>query len=266
LLEVQTSSGWNELGIGDKIDVGSKVKISEEGTAEFLIGTTTITISEDGTYSLSELVGKSRQVASWNLGSLVSDKLKKGLSGSQGKDAAAMGVRATGVEREADIEWLGEEGNEDILLEGIEYLEAERYEDALEAFRDGLALSFEDERQRFLYYIGYTQALQGNAAEALTTFTEVDLDPQSEYYAEYLLLKGRLMIESFAFNRALSMFHYHLNLFPEGALSQAVMVLASYCHIGQGEPDKAEEILSKAVDLDPDSDIGLEAERLLQNL
>ena len=266
LVEFRTSSGWQELYFGDELSVDSTIRVSENGYAEFSLGDLKISVNEDGIYLLSDLVGTSKQVSSWGLGNLVSTKIKTALTSSGGGQTAVMGVRGAAAGGETDIEWIEAGGSAELLQEGMALLEKARYNEALDIFNEGLSISFGEEEQLFLYHVGYTQSLKGHSALALNTLERVEVDPQSSYYSDLILLRGRMLIESLSFNEALEFFKSHTNRYPEGDLTQAVLLLSSYCYRGLDDTFQALQVLQSAYELNPDSALGKEAQRLMEEL
>jgi len=266
LVEVSGATGWQEVYIGDELSVDTTIRVSENGFVEFSLGDLKISVKEDGIYLLSDLVGSSKRVSSWGLGNLVSTKIKTALTSTSSGETAVMGVRGAAAGGETGVEWIEASGSAELLKEGMARLEKARYSEALDVFNEGLAISFGEEEQLFLYYIGYTQSLKGQSALALHTLERVEADPQSSYYSDLILLRGRMLIESLSFNEALEFFKSHTNRYPEGDLTQAVLILSSYCYRGLEDTFQALQVLQRANELNPDSALGKEAQRLIEEL
>ena len=265
-VERSTNSRWEEVYIGDELPLNTTIRVSENGFAEFSLGDLKISVNEDGIYLLSDLVGTSKQVSSWGLGNLVSTKIKTALTSSGSGQTAVMGVRGAAAGGETDIEWIEAGGSAELLQEGMALLETARYNEALDIFNEGLSISFGEEEQLFLYQVGYTQSLKGHSALALNTLERVEVDPQSSYYSDLILLRGRMLIESLSFNEALEFFKSHTNRYPDGDLTQAVLLLSSYCYRGLEDTFQALQVLQSAYELNPDSALGKEAQRLMEEL
>ena len=265
-VEQNTRTGWQEVYIGDDLPIESTIRVSENGFAEFSLGDLKISVKEDGVYQLSDLVGSSKQVSSWDLSNLVSTKIKTALTSPGSGQTAVMGVRGAAAESGAEIEWIEAGGSAELLQEGLALLEKTRYSEALDVFNEGLSISYGEEEQLFLYYVGYTQSLDRQFALALNTLERVEVDPQSSYYSDLILLRGRMLIESLAFEEALEFFKTHTNRYPEGDLTQAVLLLSSYCYRGLDDTFQALQVLQRVRDLNPDSALGIEAQRLMEEL
>jgi tetratricopeptide (TPR) repeat protein len=226
-----------------------------------------VSIKQDGTYLLSKLIGGSKQVDAWGVGSLVTGKIRTALSGSKSGETAVMGVRGAAATRPpAEVEWIEAAESSEYLEKGKAFLQRTQYSEALGAFNEGLSVSHDEEGQLFFYYIGYTQYLQGHTALALKTLERVNVDPERSYYADLILLRGRLLIESLSFEEALGLFGAHINRCPEGDLTQALLLLSSFCYRRLGDLNEARSALQRSYALDPSTELGSEARRLLQEL
>ncbi len=80
------------------------------------------------------------------------------------------------------------------------------------------------------------------------------------------MLKGRLFLESFAYKSALEIFEQYLALNSEGENTQVVLLLASYCYRGLDNAAKQKECLIKAKEIDSNSLLGKEAEKILKDM
>ncbi len=74
ILEVGQGSNWIEVDIGDTIPQNSYLRLSDNGLAELSAGAITITLNQDGTFSIKNLLTSGREVAAWNIACLVHSK------------------------------------------------------------------------------------------------------------------------------------------------------------------------------------------------
>jgi len=93
ILEIGQGSNWIEVDIGDTIPQNSYLRLSDNGLAELSAGAVTITLNQDGTFSAENLLTSGREVAAWDIASLVNSKLGKLISPEQQQGDAVMGVR-----------------------------------------------------------------------------------------------------------------------------------------------------------------------------
>ncbi len=265
-VEISSGAGWEELFIGDEIPADAIVRVSENGFAELSAADgLTIAISEDGTYLIKDLMGASKEVASWGVGSLISHKIKTALASSQGGQSAVMGVRGS-ITSEAEIDWMEEDEADEFLGRGNELFTAERYVEAVEVFKQGLEVADFEKEDLFLYYIAQSYTLMGEKALAIKTLSDTVFDHRSAMYTNLVLLKGSLLIESLAFQEALEIFKSHLQHYPEGGTAQAILILSSFCYRGLKDLDLAKDSLQKAVEVNPESELAREAKRMIWEL
>ena len=265
-VEISSGYGWEELFIGDEIPADATVRVSENGFAELSAGAVTITISEDGTYLIKDLMGTSKEVASWGIGSLVSHKIKTALASTRGSEqSAVMGVRGS-ITSETQIDWMEEDEADEFLGQGKELFAAERYAEAVEIFKQGLEVADFEKEDLFLYYIAQSYTLMGEKALAIKTLSDTVFDHRSAMYTDLVLLKGSLLIESLAFQKALEIFTSHLQHYPEGGTAQAILILSSFCYRGLKDLDLAKDSLQKAAAINPESELAREAKRMIREL
>ena len=267
-VEISSGYGWEELFIGDEIPADATVRVSENGFAELSAADgVTIAISEDGTYLIKDLMGASKEVASWGIGSLVSHKIKTALASTRGSEqSAVMGVRGAISTSETQIDWMEEDEADEFLGQGKELFAAERYAEAVEIFKQGLEVADFEKEDLFLYYIAQSYTLMGEKALAIKTLSDTVFDHRSAMYTDLVLLKGSLLIESLAFQKALEIFTSHLKHYPEGGTAQAILILSSFCYRGLKDLDLAKDSLLKAVEVNPESELAREAKRMIREL
>jgi hypothetical protein len=266
IVERSVGSSWRELDIGDSLPAEATVRLSDHGFLELVQGKLHVSISQDGVYRLSDVIGKSRQVAGWDLKNVVSGKIRTALAGSGSSDEAVMGVRGAAAGAPADIQWVEAGETEETLAKGRALLEGGQYAEALKLFEDGRQNAFAEEEQVFLYYIALTYAQSGKAGRALASLRGVDPDPRTDVFTDLVLLQGRLLVEGLAFQDALALFNKQLVQYPSGTFAQAMLIMSAYCYRGLADSPKAKEILTRARDLDPKSELGKEAATLMQGL
>jgi tetratricopeptide (TPR) repeat protein len=264
MLEIQEDSEWTELDIGDTIPEGSRLRLSDDGLAELSAGRITITLNQDGSYKTEELLEAGKKVASWNIGSVVNSKLKRLIAPDQQAQTAVMGVRGAAQDDE-ELTWIDE--GEQYLQQGREFLLAEDYEAAAATFLEGADFLFDDlERQEYLFYAAYSYAQLGSNAQALSLLEEVVPEADVSYFVDYVLLAGKLLIESLAFEDALNLFDAYLSKPDGGETTQVVYFLSALCLQGLGNHREALKSLETAYEIDKDSIYGIAAQQMMTDL
>ncbi len=265
LVELSAGGTWKELNPGDRLPVNARIRLSKDGFAELSQGATRLSVSQPGIYLVADLLAASKKVASWQLGKVVSGKLKSAVAGGQKGDSTAVGGVRAKQAAPAAVEWVESTGSQEALDEGRSLLAENRLDEALKVFRDALQ-AYPGEEPIFYYYIAATYSRQQRASLALRTLEQARIDPQESMYSDLVLLKGQLLLESLAFTDALALFDSQLALKPQAPFAQALLILSAYSYQGLGRTEGARDALQKAVGLDSSSELGKEAAGLLKQL
>jgi len=202
-LDIKDGADWLEVYIGDALPANAVVKLYEDSYAEITKGKDTIKLSRPGTYELSELLGHRNEVATTSgMGSFFSGKFKTLIQEDTGKTQTTVGgVRAAEAET-VTIDWMSSETAE-FIADGRASLEDGNYEDAYIFFTDAYDFSADSyEEGEALYFMGLTSAMKGSYGEALDDLDMAEVEEDSEYYTDFYLLKGQLLVESFAYDEA----------------------------------------------------------------
>jgi len=264
ILEVGQGSNWIEMDIGDTIPQDSYLRLSANGLAELSAGAITITLNQDGTFSSEELLTSGREVAAWDIASLVNSKLSKLISSEQQQGNAVMGVRGDAAGEE-ELTWM-EEG-EEYLEQGKELIRTSDYKEAREVLKEGADYSLnDDEKEVYSFYIASAYALEGKSAVALLMLTDMETEPSAPYYSDYVLLKGKLLIEGLAFKEALLLFNEYLKNPDRGETTQLIYFLSALCNKRLENRQDAMSNLEAAYKINNTSEYGLAARLMMNNL
>ena len=195
----------------------------------------------------------------WNLAAVVGSKLT-GLTTVREREGAVLGVRG---DAQDDNELLWMDDGTSSIAEVRRLNEEGEYAQALRLAAESMEFAFDDEADELGHHAMYAAALLGDASTALRYGAAFDPDPLGGYYADYVLVLGKLFLESAAFEQAAELFTDYLLFHPDGASTQAVHVLASFASQGLGDDQAALGHLQSAVALAPDSETGVLARSLL---
>lgn len=264
ILEVKEGSSWVELYIGDVVQENSLIRLSENGFAELSARNVTVTLSEDGTYNTRSLLRSGQQVASWDIGSVVNSKLSRLITPGQRGETAVMGVRGA-KQDQGELTWV-EEGGE-YMERGKQLLQEGLFAEAVPVFKEGAGWALtEEERFEYLFYAAYAHAMKGDNALALIMLEDMSLDSEAQVFTDYVLLKGKLLIENLAFADALELFSEYLRHPDMGETTQVVYFLSAVCHQGMDDSKEARKLLQDAIRIDPASEYGRAAQRMMSSL
>jgi tetratricopeptide (TPR) repeat protein len=270
-VDVRTKGLWTPVSIGDELLIASSLRLKEGSFIELISGKERISIFEKGTYKLKDIVDTSKEVSSWGMASLFEIKMKAVFAKDEnirGSEAQA-GVRGPDESEslEEQVEFFDIEDDNQFIKDGLEFIEKGNYKAALSEFLEGFEKAAGDEEAiTFRYYIAYTYSEMEIKARALKYLNEVEVPEEHPFLRDIILLRGRLLIEGMAFHEALNLLTVYLSRYPEGEFAQALLILSSYCYRGLGDTTKARENLTSAVTIDPATEIGKEAEKILGSL
>ena len=266
-LEIKESSEWMEAAIGDSIPENATVRLGDSSYAELSPengpghGRITITLSQPGTYHLAELLDTSSRLADLGIGSRLTMQLQSRLATRPEKGTTIMGVR--GEVQDADIR-IGDEGKE-LLQAGIDLMYESRYEEALSVFEEAIDLVNEEQEGLVSFYTANTYALMDRPMRALQVLERASPKPRSPVYNEHILLQGKLLIESFAYLKALDWLDtYHVRSADPTTL-QMVYLLKALAYSGLRNEDSMKQALRAVLEMDPRSETARLAEDLLKS-
>jgi Tfp pilus assembly protein PilF len=263
-VEVQKAGGWQPVEIGTTVSEDSLLRLGAGGVAELSSGSVRVTLSEAGTYFVSELTSSSRQASSWGIVQVVRSKIRNLFRGRPEQESTAMGIRAEQMDEDIGFDWMDEE--EDAVEQGKSLLEEQRYEQAVEYFEEALEFADDPSRSLYHFYIGYAYAMAGKSGLAMRYLNEAEPADFMAHYGDYVLLKGQLLLEGQAYRAALELFDAFLQRFPDHENSQSVYFLSAFCNQQIGRETEAQELLRKAYAMDPSSETGRRAESMLESL
>ena len=259
---INEDGAWYEVYIGDMIDSSSVLKIGSDSLVEIDANGSTLLLNKPGTYKLGELISQTTKVSSWGNNPV----FKKFLSGDNSRSnvqTAVMGVRGSATETD-DVEWLSEDSM--ILDEAIMMISEGDFNGTIDFLNDEIDFAFDEELSGYNYYIGYSYYMLGSSGRALSYLDKVESDYDTEYYPDFVVLKGSLLLESLAYDDALNLFNEFLRNDDFSGTAQAVNYLAASALKGLGRDSDAEKKLEITVKMNPSSEIGRSADALLKNM
>ena len=267
-VEVERTSGWESVSIGDDIAADGRLRIGRGGFAQLNDGANTITLARPGTYDLHSIVDTTRRNRSAGVGSLLFDRVKKiaGRTMEEESETTAGGVRASEAATGPEIAWAGAESAADLIADGIARLNEGSYTDAYYLFDEAYAVADPGDVDEALFYLGYAANLTGRTREALRYLEQAELDPATDYYDDHVLTLAHVLVESFAYGDAISLLDRYLDASPTPADRQTALLLSGVAHRGVGNPGQARSFLTKARSIDASSTAGQTAESLLQQM
>ncbi|HAK46079.1 MAG TPA: hypothetical protein DCO79_09215 [Spirochaeta sp.] len=256
-LDIKDGSEWYEVYIGDILPADAVVKLDTDSYAELSFGNETIKLSRQGIYELSKLVDSKKEVAGAGTTSLFSGKFKTLHREDTTKTQSTVGgVRAAEAET-VSIEWMSSETAE-LIADGRDALEAGEFNDAYDFFTEAYDFSADSyEESEALYFLGLTSAVQGDYSDALMNLDMAEVEEDAEYYTDFYLLKGQLLVESYAYEEAFEFLDDYDSTAGKRtpAKLQEIYFLLAVAANNSGETVTARSAITKLIAIDPNSEI-----------
>ncbi len=265
-VDIKDGSDWAALFIGDVITSESVIRLEENSLAEISGPGIKLTLTKPGVYDVNELVGARNEQSRIGLASIIGKKVASVFEERPDtSQTAVMGVR--GAKSENELDWMMGDTVE-LLESGKEQLRNNEVVAAFATFEEAFDFAEIDEENEVLFYLGYTSYLMGNTREALGYFNEMlDIDPDVEFFPNLLLLKAQLLAETFAYEDAvewLGTYEDDVELSPDNL--QTAYLIEGVSYKGLENVTAAREALQQAVSIDPSSEVGQAADRLIESL
>ncbi len=264
-LELRDSGSWYELYIGDVVDRDDVIRLDEGAYAELSDGLVTIRLTRAATYEMEDLLDSVQNQQRANIGSLVANRLGR-MTNSDDRGATTVGgVRASEAATEDRLQWAGGADVDELVEEGIRMLDEGDYLEAFYIFEEAYEYSSFEEEGDFLFLMGYALALEGDVGEALSYYEDAALEPDSEYYDDYMMAYAQLLIETFAFEDAVALLEEYVEESEDDYDRQYGYLLLGIAFDGAGDADASEAALEEAADIDADGDITNAAMAMLES-
>jgi len=267
-LEIQ-DGGWYELVIGDPVGAQDTVRLGDGSYAELSDGSVTIKLTRPGVYHIADLSTSARRTGSSGVGSLILNRVGR-LTGSdnQQQQTTAGGVRASEAVNQNQPTWAGGESVDELIKEGLNLLNEGEIQDAYWVFQEAYDYALDDDEYAVsAFYYGYGAALVGKTEEAFKLLEEVGPNPDTDYFADHVIVLGQLLVETFAFDDAidyLSMLTNKTDADPEAR--QQALLLSGLAYDGMGDKRQARSALQQSRDLVPGTEGARIAEQLLNEI
>ena len=252
VVELRTAQGWKALAIGDQVPPDGSVRISQSGSLELQRAKTRIAILKDGIYDMASLVKATDKAGIGGVGTAIAQKLQS-LTTEKPKSSAAGGVR--GAEQgSASVMWV--DASDETRAEIQTLLDQKKFSDAVKALNQALRESSEEstEKQEYSYLLGTAYYGLGQTARAYRTLLGITAQPESPWYARYIILKGQVLLDTLNFKDALAVLEPFIADYPNGEATQVAYLLTSYCKKGLGDIASARAALDAGYELNPSSD------------
>jgi hypothetical protein len=251
-VELNTTKGWSALAIGDQVAADASIRISQSGSLELLRGQTKITILKDGTYDMTALVKAATQGAATATGSGLTKKLAAIVTQKQ-TGGTVGGVRGAAQGTSGDVTWVDESDETRTQVQTL--LDQKKYTDALKVLSQASAdttSTMDTNELGYLTSVAYYGA--GQTARAYKTLTKVTADPNSDWYARYIILKSQVLVDTQNYKDASAVLDPFITAYPTGEATQMAFLLSYYAKKGLGDAAGAKAALDAGYKIDPSTD------------
>ena len=249
-VEVAEGDSWRLLEVGEEIAADAQLHLANAGFAQLIAGESSVTLSRAGTFDRADLLPRIQAARRWDLAAVVGSKLT-GLTTGRVVEGTVMGVRG---EQAGDTALLWIDDGTSAIAKVRKLNAAGEHQQALRLATKSMEFAFDDEELGF--HAMYAAALLGHTSTALRLGARLDPDPLSDYYADYALVLGKLLLEVAAFQPAADVLGDYLLFRSEGSAAQAVHALTLFASRGLGDDVEAARHLHAAVALAPESATG----------
>jgi tetratricopeptide (TPR) repeat protein len=260
-LEIQEGSHWNPIDIGDVVSENDIIRLSDTSYAELLFQDIKITLDNDGVYEVLLLLNQIEKVDKWGIKGSSFAKLFRE-DKIESKQSTVMGVRGDPQDEE-DITWVDDDI--EFLEEGKSLYQNGDFEDAQVILEEG-AEWYGSNYDEILFYKALCEFESGLFREMRESLFEMDPDPASDFFGDYVLLKGNVLIESQDFKKAEELFDSYLTESGLKDAEQMVYLLSAFCSLELDEIVSAKGKLKKSINIDPHSETGRKASDILGSL
>ena len=260
-LDVKSGNSWDPIDIGDTISENDIIKLSDEGYAELLFEDVKITLDKDGTYEASYLMDQLTKADKWGIKGSAFAKIFHD-DEMESKQSAVMGVRGDPQDEE-EITWVDDDV--EFLEEGKAFYLDGDFESALMILEEG-ADWYGSNYDEILFYKALCEYETGQYREMRASIFEMDPESDVEYFGDFVLLKGNILIESQDYIEAEELFDRYLSEAEYLEAEQMVNLLSAFCSIELNEKAFADRKLRNAIRLDPTSETGIKAKQILDSL
>jgi len=256
----KNNSAWQQIGIGDLIPNESSIRLSGNGFAELSAGARKITLTKDGVYSSADLA--SEKTGAVNLRQLIGSKFSSLINRADTSKNTAAAVRARRANVDDFITW--EDDSTNYLQEGMTLMNKGDFIGAKDLFRRGAVWESGALQRECLFRQGEVEQILGNprvARDILNSISPLKTDP---FLGEYSVVMATLYIESREYAKADSVLARYLDSNPKDEAAQSAWYLSGLSMDAQGNKSGSRSNLRKAVELGPNTPIGISAAQLLK--
>jgi hypothetical protein len=246
-LEIETPSGRRSAGIGTTIPEDGTVYLGENSLAELVSPATTLLLSKGGVHRLENVTEKKGSIRKSPADSLFQRFARIGGQGDESQ-SAVMGVRGSEANDNLSFDWV----EEDTLSyeEALSAYDSRDYELAATILQEEVDPSLLEDETDYWYHLASALLFAGQSGKAMKITSDHPGEKSSLRYEDYLLLRGRLFLESLDFAAAALQYDTYLELVTAPADRQLGYYFYGFSLLQNGELDAGRRAIRQAADID----------------
>lgn len=261
-VQVRSGSAWTPLAIGDAVPAAASVRVQGESSVQLQGTGGKLYLNRAGVYAVRDLLASMSQLAAKGVPSALARSLRFLKAGASTLPSTASGARAANKSEDEEDGWV--ESSSEVFLEaGKEYLEAGKFDQAIQQLNEALGSSTGAETPEIRYYLAKAAALNGDVREAWKQIAGLEPGASDAWRGDFVLLKGKLLEDACAFSEAVSWLSAN-DLSQDAQRAQLYHLLLGLAYRGAGDEQGARKAFARAVSVSADSDLGKVATELLK--
>lgn len=255
-VELMVASKWKALDVGDTVAPDAMVRVSKDSTMQLSVAGMTLSFLTPGSFSVADIMAKNTKAARTG----VTSALGKTALALAGKTTKAQktgtlgGVRASEVVKPKDTLWVDE--LEEVRSSVKNFFAQEKYAEAVKLLETTQAEGLSDaEAEEVSFLLASADYSLGETARAWKAVAEQNPEPTSKFYANILLMKAQLLMESYSFPQAVEELKKLIGPASLPETVQQAWLLTGLCSRAQGDEPAAKDAWNRGIAVAPDSDI-----------
>jgi tetratricopeptide (TPR) repeat protein len=259
-------SAWQELSIGDTIPSDSTLRIDQRACLELSAGSVRITLTQPGTYGVKKILSASMSLQSTGAAKALTTKLAKLVQEPARKESSAGGARAEVIDRGQVAALMDDEAGV-FLAAGKDFIGSGELDKAIAQLTRAVAAAADDQLAEARFYLAEAYSLNGDTRNALAQLAPVPADHDAAWFPDYVLLKGKVLVDCSAFDQAVKWMTGNGTAVEEDfERMPTYFFLLALAYGGAGDGESERQCLARVVATSGDSELGKSAARLMQDL
>jgi len=260
-LDVMKGGSWTPLYIGDSIDEDVSIKLYSDSYVELTLEDVKLTLEREGVYEVSSLLGQIVKADRWGIKSSSLAKLFRD-DVVESRQSVVMGVRGD-LQDEETMTWVDDD--REFLESGKNFYMKGDFEKAILLLEEG-AEWYGANYDEILFYKALSEYETGQYRQMRESVLAMDPYPDVDFFGDYVLLKGNLLIESRDYSEAEDLFDNYIRESTQREDEQEVYLLWAFCSLESDKKAQSREKLEKVVSINPRNEMGRKASEILDNL